>query len=301
MANQINQFALWGARYAVDGATWTPGEFAGDYLVDAAGTRFLILTNTDTTLSLQSLVPPNVGQWATLTAPGWVAGQYASTPQIQSQLVDTVGTKTTILQSTADTIVYTEGVNLTGLPYILQGGVRIDLPSGPTSTGTGWWQIVDAAGALQTDSLTETGDVTATAGGESLPVTDPQFSQVIDLDGIDSFSLTSAVPGGTSPAGVLSVLVNDSPAPQGGAQPGYIGPGPSQLDPFWKAIKVSVDGAAASASVTVASATAHVVVPSAHPNSVHLRARWLMLQWVPDGSPGTGNLSVPLYGYGAKG
>ncbi len=310
MANKISQYALWGSTFTVASASWTPGDFAGFTFIDALTNQRLIVGNDTDTLYFLDVGTPQVGVVRTFGSPGWTPGQWANGQTVggvrgvSSLLVDDNGAKFVIAQSTADSLVLADGSDPTlvsGAAYILFGGSRAVTVGASTDDFNGYWQIVGPDGSAATDSDTDDGAVTVVAGGTTLPAGQAAYSQVIDLEGIESFSIVAGflADGASSPVGALSVLVNNNPGPDVGAQPGGQSGGPSPLDPGWAPIKTSKDGAASAATVAIADTAAHVIVPSAHPNSPILFARWLMLQWVP--TSGSGNLSAAIFGYGARG
>jgi hypothetical protein len=307
MANETNLKVLWPATYKVASAGWVADAYVGKWLVDAGGNRFTIIGNTTDTLILKGTTKPNAGIWAQYTGAGWTVDQYRSSTEITWLFRDSLGKTYPILQNTADTLVINVSAadpepSVPPAAIVRSGHVVVDLPDAPDNTGAGVWQIVDAAGTVLKTWETTTGEVTSTAGGETTPAALPVKSVPIDLRGCDSLSVVAGfLAGASSPSGSLKLLVNNKPGPGAGATEDWNAPGPDQLDTGWVATKVSLDGAAASASAAIADTSNHLVVPSAHPNSPTLRARWGMLQWVPAGSPGTGNLAAGLYAYGAQG
>lgn len=304
---ELNVTPMWGATYSVAGASWVVDAYVGLFLVDAAGTQFLIVKNTADTLYLATAKKPQIGVWATFSGATWAIGQYINNRAnsagvvLQSLLEDSAGATFVILNNTADTIVIPTGSSPNLPPgYILQGGARVVTLAAPSSAGDGWWQIVSTAGAVQRTSLQDTGAVTATDGSSSLSSTQGARSMVIDMRGIEMWSLTCGFnAAASSPSTVLSVLVLDEPFAGLGSNAQYMdSPGPAPTDPRWTVCPISVNGAASATSAAINSTAQRLIVPCMHPNSPMFRARWLLINMAPAGSPGTGQFTGSFYGTG---
>lgn len=298
--SEISSLSQWGSRFKVDGSSWTPGDFKGDFLLDAMGTRFLIIGNTADTLYLSRVTAPNRGTTVKYSSPGWTPGQYAQTPTVSSVYVPSAG-RFPIIQSTVDTLVLEEKNDPTpSAAAIYQGGARVLSLSASPTVGNGYWQIVEADGTAVDDSDSNTGAVTSTPGGGLLPAAVAVPSLAFDLRGISTFSLVAGFFDGvaSSPNGALAVQVNNRPIANANGSENSGPVGPDQNDPAWTTIKVSADGAALATSVTINDANPHAIVPSMHPNSPVGYVRWGRTLWTPAESPGTGNLSVFWYGWG---
>lgn len=310
MAFRYSGSVVWTATFTVDGSSWTPHAFAGLWLFDASNTRILIVDNSATTLYLARVQAPVIGKHVTFGSPGWTVnqyqnGRYVNGVPIRSYLYDSSDDPIvfTIYGNTADTMLVSvaDPLRVDDSPtppiFLGDGGQITDLGS-PSDAGAGVWSIQADDGTVEDDWIGNTGAVSATEGGTELDVTIPGLSVAIDLECIDTLSLNACVATGTvsSPTGTLAWEAINTTGPDMGGIEGA--PGPSPLDPFWTPVKVSPDGAVAAASLAITSGAPHIAVPMVTPVSSVGVTRYGRCRWTPGGSPGTGNLTVKVYGTG---
>lgn len=297
MAKELSTAVQWPSTFTVDSASWTPNDFRGFKLIDCFKNQWIIQGNTADTLVLVRADAPPIGLAIVLSSPSpaWTVGQWANTAQLQSVLVDSAGTQHVIMQSTADTLVLGDVTSLpSGAFTILQGGAvayRSSRFAGTITKVVGYWQIIQADGTAGTDSLTDDGAVTSTAGGATMPVTTlARRSLVVDGRAIESLSLNALFLTGSSPKGTLKLLINNTPGEVGsGALPG-----PSVADPFWVPVMIKMDDASSALFVTIDDTDPHVIITE----QPIIHCRWYLLEWTPDNSPGTGVLKIFIYGFG---
>lgn len=244
MPRELTQDPQFPATFTVAGASFT-GVAAGQFLIDAPLTRYLITAVNSTVLTLSGQTAPTVGvRFSVGSTPGWTVNAYTG-----GVLLDHTGAQFVIFSNTA-AVLSLSGTPATGAWKILVGGAvvatSVQFSGSVTISSAGVWTIVDSAGVLKDSSATDTGATTSTAGGPTASIVgDNGTGGALDGRGILGLTLLAGIPDGADTPGVtVDIQGNNLPSAGVGANSYWGTVGPSPLDTGWTSLPVSLDGGA---------------------------------------------------------
>ena len=294
MPRELTQDPQFPATFTVAGAAFS-GVDAGQFLVDAPLTKYLITAVNSTTLTLSGQSAPNVGtRFSVGSSPGWTVNAYTG-----GLLVDHTGAQFVIFSNTAG-VLSLSGTPASGAWKILVGGAvvatSVQFPGTVTigASGVGVWTIVDSTGTLKDSSATDTGAATIVAGGPTTSLAGFNGTGAAqDGRGILGLTLLASIPDGASSESVtVNIQGNNLPSAGVGANSYWGTVGPSPLDPGWTDLPTSLDGAASTvAAQTIADTDNHIIatVPGQF-------VRWYRVVVTP--GAGTGTFTSFIYAWG---